>query len=252
MNAIHSVVVACALGTLALGAGAARADFGDDGWELEEISAYTLRPWELKLGPAAIRLGLPGHVELGTAFALNVFGAFNGDLKWRVYETELVAFGVATGIVVFDPGSVGIDSSFSVTAVPVELDVTFKPASTLQVHARLRYLAADPDEHAPDAVLRVQRFLGPVGKLAGEFAVEWRAGDNIALVLDGSVPLVMHDPAFLYADEDPNDRAAMSRVALSLYGTFDAFVFRAGVGYGPSFLGKQGIFPVVDLYWRIF
>ncbi|MCA9517246.1 MAG: hypothetical protein KC635_20040 [Myxococcales bacterium] len=264
MNAIHrlersagrrlralvaAVVVA---GALVTGGATARAGYSEDGFETEEISAFTLRPQELKVGPAAIRLGLPGHLQLGTAFALNLLGAFNGDLKWRIYETDAVAFGLASGIVVYDPGSVGVDSDFSVTAVPLDLDVTFKPARVLQIHVRLRYLSEDANERAPDAVLRIQRYLGPVGRLAGELAVEWRASDHVALVLDGAVPIAMHDETFLYADEDPDDRGKMSRVALSLFGSFDAFVFRAGVGYGPSFLGKQSVFPVVDLYWRIF
>jgi len=230
----------------------AGATFGTEGFETEEISAYTLRDQELKFGPTAIRYGLLGQFQLGTSFALNLVGAFNADVKWRIYETSGFAVAVESGLVHFDPGLVGVDTDFSVTAVPAKLDLTFAASSAVQLHLRLSYLAASPDAQAPDSVLRVQRYLGPVGELSGELYLEWRLGSHFAIVLEYAMPFVMFEPELLYADEDPDDRFGMMRVAASLMATFDAFNVRAGVGYGPSFLGEQSVFPMLDLYWRVF
>ena len=248
------VALAALLALLCVAGGppAARATFGPDGFETEEISAYTLRDQELKVGPTAIRYGLLGQFQLGTNFALNLVGAFNGDVKWRIFEMPSFAIGLESGVIHFDPGLVGIDSDFSVTAIPVKLDLSFIASRDFQLHLRLDYLAASPDSQAPDSVLRIERYVGPVGTLAGELFLEWRLGTHFAVVLEYAIPFVMFDQELLFAGEDPSDRFAMMKVAASLLVTFDAFNIRVGVGYGPSVLGEQGVFPMLDLYWRVF
>ncbi|TNF23195.1 MAG: hypothetical protein EP329_27880 [Deltaproteobacteria bacterium] len=241
-----------ALPALLGGAPPVRANFGVAGFETEEISAFTLRDQELKVGPAAVRFGLLGELQIGTSFALNLLGAFNADVKWRIFEMPGFAIAVETGVVHFDPGLVGVDTEFSVTALPAKLDLTFVASTDFQVHLRLDYLSADPDAQAPDSVMRVQRYLGPVGTFSGELFLEWRVGSHFALVLEYAIPFVMFDRELLFADEDPDDRIGMMRVAASLLATFDAFNVRVGVGYGPSFLGEQSVFPMLDLYWRVF
>jgi len=230
----------------------AHASFGPDDFETEEISAYTLRDQELKVGPTAVRYGLLGQFQIGTNFALNLVGAFNADVKWRIFAMPGFALGVESGVVHFDPGLVGVDTDFAVTAIPVKLDLTFSASAAVQLHFRIDYLSASPDVQAPDSVLRIERFMGPVGKLAGELFLEWRLGAHVAIVLDYAIPFVMYDRQLLFSDEDPRDRFAMMRVAASLLATFDTFNVRVGVGYGPSVLGQQGIFPLLDLYWRVF
>ncbi len=231
---------------------AARATFGPDGFETEEISAYTLRDQELKVGPTAIRYGILGQLQFGTNFALNLVGAFNGDVKWRIFEMPGFALAVESGVIHFDPGLVGVDSDFSVTAIPAKLDLSFIASPDFQLHLRLDYLAASPDRQAPDSVLRIERYVGPVGTLAGELSLEWRLGAHFAVVLEYAIPFVMFDRELLFAGEDPGDRFSMMKVAGSLLVTFDAFNVRVGVGYGPSVLGEQGVFPTLDLYWRVF
>jgi len=238
--------------SLALGGAPARATFDEDGFHIEEISAYTLRHEELKVGPGAVRLGLFDQLQIGTTFGLNLLGALNGDLKWQIYRTPAFALGVESGVIHFDPRLVGVDTDFSVTAVPLKLNVSFSAGDVFLVHLKLHYLFAEPGAQAPDAALRLQRFLGPVGRLAGEIYLEWRFSNHFALVLEYAAPFMMHAPELLYPTEDPHDRVGMMRVALSLLATFESFNFRAGLGYGPSFLGEQGFFPLIDLYWRIF
>ncbi len=232
----------------------AGATFGqDEAFQIEEISAFTLRAEELKIGPTAVRYGILGQLQLGTGFALNIFGALNADLKWRIYDGGAIAVGVSGGVVHYDPDALGVEQTdFTVTAIPLELVATLVADDSVQVHLRANALLAKPERQAPDSVLRIQRYLGPVGKLAAEVGLEWRLSSHFALLVDYAVPAVMHDRALLYAAEDPDDVVAMMSVTSSLLGTFETFNFRVGVGFGPSVLGRQGVFPVLDLYWRIF
>lgn len=237
--------------TLGLGAAPdAAASFDAPGFHIEEISAFTLRGEELKIGPAALRYGIAGELQIGTNFALNLIGAVNGDAKWRIFELDHFAIGVEVGFLHFDPAYVGVDTDFGVTTVPARLNLSFPINAGWLVHSRLTYQHASFDADAPDAARRIQRHLGPVGRLAAELFVEWRPSPHFAVVLDYAAPLLMLEDELLYPGED--SAGSMMRVAASLYGTFAEFSFRVGVGYGPSFLGEQSVFPVLDLYWRIY
>lgn len=250
---VAGALAAGAVGLASLGASAdARATWGDPAFQTEEISAYTLRSEEMKVGPAVIRYGLPGGFQIGSRFGLNLLGALNGELKWNVYREGIFAIGLEGGVVYFDPALVGIDEDFDVVAFPVRLSLSFSLTPDVLLHIHTAGLVASPETQAPDAVLRVQRYIGPVGKVASALDVEWRVTEHLAIVFDVAVPLVMHDAELLYADENPDANGEQVRVAASLMGSFDTFNFRVGVGFGPSFLGEQGVFPIADFYWRLF
>jgi hypothetical protein len=219
---------------------------------IEEISAYVLRAEELKVGPTAIRYGIIGQFQIGSNFGLNLFGAINGDIKWQVFQSEVVTIGIDAGVIHFDPSFVGIDETFSVTAFPVGVAVSFSVHPDFHIHPRLRAFLGAPDGNAPDSVLRIQRFVGPVGKVAAELNLEWRMTPHLALVGEFAVPVVEHDDAYFYASEDPSDLVGQLRTALSLMVGYESFRLRAGVGYGPSFLGEVSVFPVLDMYFRLF
>ena len=77
-----------------------------------------------------------------------------------------------------------------------------RPNNELRLHAAIEFLSARPDTRAPDVALRLERHLGPVGRLAAKVGAEYRFGQHVALVGTLETPLILHRPTFRYAGED--------------------------------------------------
>ena len=231
--------------------GAARAELDDPGFELTDVSAWMLRAGELQLSPAAIRVGLFDAVELGSSYPLDLLGAVNADVAVLLHASPYVAFSARAGFLHFDPAFVGVDSDFELTAFPLALDVSVRPTESIRVHGAIQFLSARPDTQAPDSALRIQRYLGPVGRLALTLSGEYRFGAHFAALVGIDLPLMAHRRTFLYQGEDAGFGAHV-RATAALHLVFGALNVRVGLGYGPSFLGEAGIFPVLDLALRIF
>lgn len=228
----------------------ARAEFGKNRFELVDLSAWVLRSGELSIGPREVSIGLFDLFEVKSVYALSFFGAPNATLKWLIHDDPLLGIGVEAGFIHFDPELVGLDDTFSVTAVPMRFLVSGRPNDQLRLHGAIDFVAARPDEHAPDLVLRLQRHLGPVGRLAAKVGAEYRFGGHVAAVLECETPLILHRPELRYRGED--DWTDFLRATLSFHFVVDSFNLRVGGGYGPSWLGKTGFFPTAELYFRIF
>lgn len=228
----------------------ARAELGKDRFELVDLSAWTLRSGELLVGPREVAIGFLDVFEVKSVVALNFFGAPNAALKWLIHDDAVLGLGVEAGFLHFDPDLVGLDETFSVTAVPISFLVSGRPNDRLRLHGTIDFLIARPDEHAPDVVLRLQRHLGPVGRLAAKVGAEYRFGTHVAAVLECETPLILHRPELRYAGED--DWTDFLRATLSFHFVVESFNLRVGGGYGPSWLGKTGFFPTAELYFRIF
>jgi hypothetical protein len=224
--------------------------FSSPGYEVPDLSAWTLRAGELELGPTAVHLGFADVFQVGTRFALNLFGALNADLKWTIHKSDTVAVGVELGVLRFDPSLVGIDEAFSVWAVPISARVSGRPSDDFRVHGRVDFLIARPDSEAPDSVKRIQRYLGPVGRLAVTLGAEWRANDNLALVAELESPLILHRETFRYEGEDA--ASDFLRATLALQVAYSSLSLRVGGGYGPSWLGESGWFPVFEIALRLY
>ena len=224
--------------------------FSQPGFELPDVSAWTLRDGELELGPTAVRYGFLGLFQVGTRFALNLFGALNGDAKWTIHAGERVAVAVEGGVLRYDPELVGIEDDFDLWAFPVALRLSGKPSDAVRVHGAIEFLSYEARGVASDEVLRIQRYLGPVGRLAARVGGEWRASEHVALLAQLETPLMLHKAVFRYVGED--DALDFLRAQLAVQIAFGSFNLRAGGGYGPSFLGKAGLFPVFELSFRIY
>ncbi len=219
-------------------------------FELADVSAWTLRAGELEVGPTAVRFGIFDQLHIGTRFALNLFGALNAEAKWTIYDDRYLGIGVQAGLLRFDPDLVGIDESFSLWAFPVSLIVSARPGERFRVHGAIQFLSARPGEQASDVVLRIQRYLGPVGRLALKLGFEWRPLEVLGLVADFEAPLILHRETFRYDGEDGFGDFVRGTLALQL--VVKSFNLRVGGGYGPSFFGKSGPFPVFELALRIY
>lgn len=219
-------------------------------FELVDLSAWTLRAGELEIGLTNARVGFLDLFQVGTRFALNLVGALNADAKWTIYDGDHLAIGVEGGLLHFDPELVGIDADFSVWAFPVALRASGRPADVVRIHGALEFLSARPSDELSDAAKRIQRYLGPVGRLALVLGGEWRATDLIALVADVSIPLMLHHESLRYEGEDGAGDFVTATVAMQL--VYEAFNLRVGGGYGPSFLGRSGPFPVFEMSLRVY
>jgi len=229
----------------------ARADFGDPDFELDDVSAWTLRSGELSFSPEAVRLGIAGALELGSYYPLDAIGAPNADLKVTIHAGPWLAVAARVGVLYFDPRFVGIDSDFEVLAVPLALEASGKPLEQVRVHGAIEFLSARPDTQAPDGALRVERHIGPVGRLALRLGGEYRFGDHFSALGQLELPLMAHRKELLYPDES-DGFGAHARVEAAMQMVYAAFNLRLGVGYGPSFLGKAGVFPVFQIGVRVF
>ena len=224
--------------------------FGAPGFELTDVSAWTLRNGELEVGPTAVRYGLFDIIQIGTRFALNLFGALNGEAKWTIHDDERIGVGVEAGLLRFDPSMSGIDDDFSLWAFPVALVASGRPSGRLRLHAAIEFLSARPEREASDEIKKVARYVGPVGRLAGRVAAEWRVNNAIALLAELETPFILHRATLRYAGEDGAfDFLRGTLTAQFVVGSFNA---RVGGGWGPSFLGRSGLFPVVELAFRIY
>ena len=99
--------------------------------------------------------------------------------------------------------------------------------------------------------LRLQRHLGSVGRLALTLGGEYRFNTHFGALLRFELPLLGHRAALRYT----NEGAGMSdffRVEAAMQLVYASFNLRLGVGYGPSFLGRSGVFPVLGLAFRVF
>lgn len=224
--------------------------FGAPGFELVDVSAWVLRAGELEVGPTAVRYGLFDVFQIGTRFSLNLFGALNGEVKWTIHDDERIGIAAEAGVIRFDPSLSGIDEAFSVWAFPVSLIASGRPSDAVRLHAAVEFLSARPDSEAPDEVKRVQRYLGPVGRLAARVGVEWRLSDSFALLAELETPFILHRASLRYEGED--DAFDFLRGTLSAQLVFGSFNARLGGGWGPSLLGRSGLFPVVELAFRIY
>ena len=224
--------------------------FGAPHFELTDVSAWTLRAGELELGPTAVRYGIAGLFQIGSRFALNLFGAINADAKWTIYSTARLGIGVDAGLLRFDPALVGIDDDFAVWAFPVALRASGRPNEHLRLHAAIEFLSAKATADASDVVKRVERYVGPVAKLAARLGAEWRFGDHVALLAELETPLILHVSTFRYANEDAATDFMRGKLALQL--VYDSLNVRLGAGYGPSFLGRSGLFPIFELMLRLY
>ncbi|MCC6621878.1 MAG: hypothetical protein IT385_11520 [Deltaproteobacteria bacterium] len=237
---------------LATGLGrATRAEFGSPGFELHDVSAWTLRDGELEVAPEALRIGLLDGVELASSVPLALIGAPNAELKATIHASGYLAVGARAGFVYFDPDFVGIDTDFDLLAVPVAFEVSGRPIESVRVHASVDYLVANPDTRAPDLALRIQRYLGPVGRLAMTLGGEYRFSRHVGVLARLALPLIPHRDAFLYAGEG-DDVGAHLRVEAAMHLVYDSFNLRLGVGFGPSLLGRSGVFPILGLAFRVF
>jgi hypothetical protein len=198
-----------------------------------------------------VNLGLFEVIQIGTDPTLGVLGAPNALGKWTIHASERLGIGVEAGVIRFDPGLVGIRESFEAWAFPVAFRVSGRASDRVRVHAAVEFLGSHPEGQAPDGVLALERLVGPVGQLAAKVGVEWRLGAHLALIAQLETPLIVHRAAYRYAGESA-DAVAFLRATASLYGVFGAFNFRVGGGWGPSFLGKSGPFPLLELYVRLF
>lgn len=230
---------------------APRQGFEAAGFELHDVSAWTLRAGELEVSPEALRLGIGGFLEVGSYFPLDAVGALNAELAATFFAGERVAVGGRVGFFYFDPAFVGIDSDFQLAAFPVALTVSGRPSDAVRVHGSVEYLSALPNERAPDAALRIERHLGPVGRLVLTAAGEYRFGAHFAALARIEVPIVAHRDELRYADEGAGVGDAV-RAEVALHMVFSGFNLRVGGGYGPSVLGRSGFFPVAALSVRVF
>lgn len=232
--------------------GPARAELSEPGFEIPEVSAWTLRAGELAIGPLGVSLGLFEVMQFGTDPTLDVLGAPNALGKWTIHAGARLGIGVEAGVIRFDPGLVGItDTTFAAWAFPVAFRLSGRVSDSVRVHGAVEFLASHPDGHAPDGVLAMARLVGPVGQLAAKVGFEWRANQHLALIVQLETPLIVHRAAWRYAGES-DDAVAYLRGTASLFGTFGGFNFRIGGGWGPSFLGKAGPFPLLEFYGRLF
>lgn len=228
----------------------ARAELGKDRFELVDLSAWTLRAGELSVGPREVAFGFADVFEVKTLFPLNVFGALNGGLKWLIHDDEKIGVGVEAGFLYFDPDLVGLDETFSVTALPISVRASGRPNDRLRLHAAIDFLVARPDEEAPDSVKRLSRHLFAASRLAVTLGAEVRFGTHVAAVAELEVPLISHRKELRYTNED--DWSEFLRGTLSFHFVVESFNLRVGGGYGPSWLGRTGFFPTAELYFRIF
>ena len=224
--------------------------FGAPHFELVDVSAWTLRAGELELGPTAVRYGLFGLFDIGSRFALNLFGALNAQAKWTIHDGERIGVGVDAGLLRFDPALVGIDDEFAVWAFPVALRASGRPSEQLRLHVAVEFLSAKSTAAASDTVKRIERYVGPVGKLAARLGAEWRFSDHVALLAELETPLILHLSTFRYDGEDSAFDFVRGKLALQL--VYESLNVRLGGGYGPSFLGRTGIFPVFELALRLY
>lgn len=224
--------------------------FRAPGFELADLSAWPLRAGELEIGPTTVRYGLFDVFQLGTRFALNLLGALNGEAKWTIHDDERIGVAVEAGLIRFDPSLSGIDDDFSVWAFPVSLIASGRPSDAVRLHAAVEFLSARPEREAPDEVKRVQRYLGPVGRLAARVGVEWRLSDSFALLSELETPFILHRDSLRYEGED--DAFDFVRGTLAAQLVIGGFNARLGGGWGPSLLGKSGLFPVLELAVRIY
>jgi|GEM_PF-2148651 len=224
--------------------------FGSPHFELEDISAWTLRAGELELGPTTVRYGILGLFQIGSRFALNLFGALNAEAKWTIHDSERIGIGVDAGLLRFDPSLVGIDDDFAIWAFPVALRASGRPNEDLRLHAAIEFLSSKSSAPASDIVKRIERYMGPVGRLAARVGAEYRFSGGIALIAELETPLIMHRSTFRYAGEDSAFDFVRGKLALQL--VYESLNVRVGGGYGPSFLGKSGLFPVFELALRLY
>lgn len=244
------LVLPLALGLSAAAAPCARAELGKDRFELVDLSAWTLRAGELSVGPREVAFGFADVFEVKTLFPLNVFGAMNGGLKWLIHDDERIGVGVEAGFIHFDPALVGLDETFSVTAVPISVRASGRPNERLRLHGAIDFLVARPDEEAPDSVKRLSRHLFAASRLAVTLGAEVRFGAHVAAIAELEVPLIQHRKELRYTGED--DWSEFLRGTLSFHFVVESFNLRVGGGYGPSWLGRTGFFPTAELYFRVF
>lgn len=228
----------------------ARAELGSDRVELYDLSAWTLRAGELAVGPREVALGVADVLEIKTVYALNAVGSPNAALKWLIHDDAPVGLGVEVGFFHFDPGLVGLDDTFTMTAVPLRFLASGRPNQDLRLHGAIEFLAARPNEEASDLVKRLERHLGPVGRLTARLGAEYRFGTHVAAVLMTETPLIQHRAELRYAGE--SGLGDFFRATLSFHFMVESFNLRVGGGYGPSWLGQTGFFPTAELYFRIY
>jgi hypothetical protein len=245
----HRAVVTMFTALTLLGATTARAEFGSEGFELEDLSAMPLRDAELSVGTRGVALGLFDVVQLGTKCPIALLGAPKASVKVALLQTDLFALGVEVGMVWFDGDTLGFDENFSVSASPLSLRASGHVLEDLQVHGSVDVLVTDIDGNSPDVVKRLARHFFRSSELSVSFAAEYRFGRHVGVITEVEVPFLLAPARLRYTDEDgvPDFFRAIAGVHL----VFGDLNLRVGAGYGPSFLGRSQLFPVLDVALRI-
>ncbi|MFO0746339.1 MAG: hypothetical protein U1F43_11785 [Myxococcota bacterium] len=225
--------------------------FDTPGFELHDISAWTLRSGELEWSPEALRLGLGGFFQIGSYYALDAIGALNAQLAATFFSGPKVAIGARAGFVYFDPAFVGIDTDFDLLAFPIAVEISGRPLEHVRVHGAFEFLSARPKTQAPDAALRIERHIGPVGRLAVKLGGEYRFGAHYSVLSQLELPLAAQRANLRYVGEGDGIGDGL-RFEVALHMVFEAFNLRIGGGYGPSFLGKSGFFPIFAIGVRVY
>ncbi len=227
----------------------ARAEFGDEGYALEDLSALPLRDAELSVGTRGIALGLFGVLQVGTNFPLDLLGAPNASVKFEVLETDIFGLGLELGFLSFDRETLGFNEPLSLSAIPVTLRASGLVLEDLIVHGSVDVFVTDIEGASPDAVKRLARHFYRAPEVSFSLAAEYRFGPHVGVMTELQFPLALAPAHLRYEDE--KDELDFFRAVTGVHLVFGDFNLRAGAGYGPSFLGRSSFFPVLDVTLRI-
>jgi hypothetical protein len=228
----------------------AQAEFDDAGFELEDLSASTLRDGELSLGLREVALGLFGVLQVGVAYPLAAVGAPNAHVEATVFTLDPFALSLDLGVLRFDPESLGFDEDFDLWAVPIALRASGRMTDDLRLHGTVDVVLASPSGEAPELAKRLARHFFPSARVGASLAAEYRLGRHVAAVAKIEVPLVA--PVAALRNDDEDSAFDFLRATLGLHCVFGDFNLRLSAGYGPSILGPSaGFFPALELALRI-
>jgi len=223
----------------------ARAEFGDEGFELEDLSARTLRHGELSVGTRGVAIGLFDVTQLGTNFVLDALGAPNASIEATIVDLDRFAVGLELGLLQFYRET----DRFSICAVPISIRASGNILEELKVHGSVDVLATWIDNDATDVIIRLARLFFRAPEVSFSLGAEYRFNRHVAIMTELQIPLDRAPALIRYEDEE--DTLDFFRATAGVHLVFGTFNLRVGAGYGPSFLGRAGFFPMLDLGVRI-
>lgn len=208
-----------------------RHQYPQNPYQSTDFTAYTREPGEVRLGLAALSVGVLPRVHLGTSPMLDVVGIYNGSAKWNFARAKRLDFALAGGVYVVpvtrllatldDDGS-GTVSGVSqedvfvdtVTTTSLSLTTSLQVVGGWSIHAgtawtRARAVGNLDFNNLPQVVVPGLEPIGGdltlVPRVRGElldvrFATDLRFNRRDSLILQASATAWAHAQADISAD----------------------------------------------------